>query len=101
MDEIGEAVGVPCEDNEPLKFGEKTAARDDIRWELNPASSEDYQERQAMQTESVSKKSSPVKNQQAAAAPAALADASGPKLGLAWSPKMNRVRADLAQVTTG
>jgi len=50
VDEIGEAVGVTYADDEPLKFAEKAAARDDVRWVLNPASSEDYQERQALQS---------------------------------------------------
>ena len=46
VDEIGKAAGVTYQDNEPLNFGEKTAAHDQSRWELNPASSEDFQERQ-------------------------------------------------------
>lgn len=50
VDEIGEAVGVTYADDEPLKLSEKAAARDEARWELNPASSEDYQERQALQS---------------------------------------------------
>jgi hypothetical protein len=45
VEEIGRAAGVTYQDNEPLKFGEKAAERDRARWELNPASSEDYQER--------------------------------------------------------
>ncbi|HXC66638.1 MAG TPA: DUF6335 family protein [Nitrospiraceae bacterium] len=47
VDEIGAAVGVTYQDNEPLAFGEKYAHRDDERWEDDPASSEDYEERQA------------------------------------------------------
>ena len=46
VDEIGGAVGVTYQDDEPLKFDEKYATRDEERWENNPASSEDYQERQ-------------------------------------------------------
>ncbi len=46
VDEIGKAVGVTYQDNEPLKFGDKVGGRDEDRWELNPASAEDYQERQ-------------------------------------------------------
>ena len=46
VDEIGKAAGVTYQDDEPLKFGEKVAAHDQARWELNPASSEDFQERQ-------------------------------------------------------
>jgi Family of unknown function (DUF6335) len=45
VDDLGAAVGVTYEDNEPLKFGDKVAKRDDARWELDPASSDDYQER--------------------------------------------------------
>jgi hypothetical protein len=47
VDEIGRAAGVTYQDNEPLKFGDKAAERDQNRWELNPASSEDYQERRS------------------------------------------------------
>src|SRR5215831_2589344 len=46
VDEIGRSAGLTYEDGEPLQFGVKEAAKDDIRWELNPASSEDYEERQ-------------------------------------------------------
>ena len=46
VDEIGEAVGVTYQEDEPLIFDEKYAKRDDARWENNPASSEDYEERQ-------------------------------------------------------
>lgn len=45
VDVLGEAVGVTYEDNEPLKFDEKLEKRDRARWELDPASSDDYQER--------------------------------------------------------
>ncbi|MBS0183893.1 MAG: hypothetical protein JSS39_16010 [Nitrospira sp.] len=45
VDELGKAAGVTYEDNEPLRFGDKVADRDAQRWELNPASSEGYQER--------------------------------------------------------
>ncbi len=45
VDELGTAVGLTYEDNEPLRFGDKLADRDAQRWELNPASSEDYPER--------------------------------------------------------
>lgn len=47
VDEIGKAVGVTYQDDEPLNFDKKVAAQDEVRWELNPASSEDYQQRQA------------------------------------------------------
>jgi len=45
VDELGFASGVVYEDNEPLHTAEKLRRRDTKRWELNPASSEDYQER--------------------------------------------------------
>ena len=47
VDNLGRAVGITYQDNEPLKFDDKTANRDDHRWELDPASSEDYRERTA------------------------------------------------------
>ena len=46
VEEIGAAVGITYEDNEPLKGGDKVEARDRHRWDLDPASSEDYDERQ-------------------------------------------------------
>ena len=45
VDELGEAVGITYEDNEPLHTTEKIDERDRSRWELDPASSEDYNER--------------------------------------------------------
>lgn len=45
VDDIGAAIGVTYADDEELKFGEKERSRDKQRWELDPASSEDYQER--------------------------------------------------------
>lgn len=45
VDELGEAVGLTYEDNEPLRANEKVAERDRKRWELDPASSEDYNKR--------------------------------------------------------
>ncbi|MGC3974339.1 MAG: DUF6335 family protein [Nitrospira sp.] len=47
VDEIGKAAGVTYQDDEPLNFGKKIAAQDEARWELNPASSEDFEERQS------------------------------------------------------
>jgi hypothetical protein len=41
VDEIGEAFGLSYEDDEPLHTGEKLAARDRHRWELDPASVEE------------------------------------------------------------
>ena len=45
VDEIGTAMGIHYEDNEELKVGEKERERDIKRWELDPASSEDYRDR--------------------------------------------------------
>jgi hypothetical protein len=45
VDEAGRAMGVSYENNEELKFGEKERSRDKQRWELDPASSEDYKDR--------------------------------------------------------
>jgi len=45
VDDIGRALGVEYEDNEPLKGSEKVIERDKHRWELDPASAEDYKER--------------------------------------------------------
>lgn len=45
VDDIGKALGVEYDDNEPLKASEKIGERDTHRWELDPASAEDYKER--------------------------------------------------------
>lgn len=45
VEEQGEALGVTYQPDEPLHTTEKIARRDDDRWELNPASSEDFAER--------------------------------------------------------
>jgi hypothetical protein len=45
VDEIGRAVGLEYQDNEQLRGEEKLAERDRHRWELDPASSEDFNER--------------------------------------------------------
>jgi hypothetical protein len=45
VDDTGQAMGVTYQDDEELKFGEKERGRDIKRWELDPASSEDYVER--------------------------------------------------------
>lgn len=45
VDDIGRALGVEYNDNEELKSGDKVSARDKHRWELDPASAEDYKER--------------------------------------------------------
>jgi hypothetical protein len=45
VDDIGKALGVEYEDNEELKASDKIAERDRHRWELDPASSDDYKDR--------------------------------------------------------
>ena len=45
VEELGEAVGLTYEDNEPLQPNDKVGERDRKRWELDPASSEDYNDR--------------------------------------------------------
>lgn len=42
VDDIGRALGVEYADNEELKGSDKIASRDKHRWELDPASAEDY-----------------------------------------------------------
>jgi hypothetical protein len=42
VDDIGKAVGVQYDDNEELKGEAKITERDKHRWELDPASAEDY-----------------------------------------------------------
>lgn len=49
VDEMGKGMGVQYQDNEPLKLGDKERERDKERWELDPASSEDYQNRRREQ----------------------------------------------------
>ena len=45
VDDIGRAVGVEYQDNEELKGDAKISKRDRNRWELDPASSDDWDER--------------------------------------------------------
>jgi len=45
VDDIGKALGVEYEDNEELKSADKLEKRDKHRWELDPASAEDYKDR--------------------------------------------------------
>jgi Family of unknown function (DUF6335) len=45
VDDIGRALGVEYEDSEELKGSDKVTKRDKHRWELDPASSEDYKDR--------------------------------------------------------
>ncbi len=42
VDEIGKAAGVTYQEGEPLRVGRKEEERDEHRWELDPASAEDY-----------------------------------------------------------
>ena len=45
VDEIGRALGVEYDDDEELQGGDEIAGRDRDRWELDPASSDDFDER--------------------------------------------------------
>jgi hypothetical protein len=45
VDDIGKAMGVTYQDNEELRVGEKERDRDRQRFELDPASSDDWQDR--------------------------------------------------------
>jgi hypothetical protein len=45
VDNIGKALGVEYQDNEELRASDKVTERDKHRWELDPASSEDYKSR--------------------------------------------------------
>ncbi|HVS32730.1 MAG TPA: DUF6335 family protein [Thermoanaerobaculia bacterium] len=45
VDEIGSAMGISYSEDEELKLGEKERSRDKHRWELDPASSDDWQDR--------------------------------------------------------
>jgi len=43
VEELGEAMGLTYEDNESLGGEEKLEKRDEDRWELDPASAEDFE----------------------------------------------------------
>jgi Family of unknown function (DUF6335) len=45
VDEIGKAAGVTYQEGESLRIGQKEEERDAHRWELDPASAEDYVQR--------------------------------------------------------
>ena len=45
VDDIGKALGVQYDDAEELKSSDKITQRDRHRWEMDPASSEDYKDR--------------------------------------------------------
>lgn len=79
VDDIGRAAGVTYQDNEPLKFGDKTAARDEQRWELNPASSEDYETRTAERGTSSPSHTSPGPTQSGTVKPGSSKAAGGRK----------------------
>jgi hypothetical protein len=45
VDDIGKSLGVVYEDTEELKGADKITERDKHRWELDPASAEDFKDR--------------------------------------------------------
>jgi hypothetical protein len=45
VDDLGQAVGIEIDDRSFLRTNDLLEQRDDQRWELDPKSSEDYQER--------------------------------------------------------
>jgi Family of unknown function (DUF6335) len=45
VDDIGRALGVEYEDDEELQGGDEIVERDRKRWELDPASSDDFDDR--------------------------------------------------------
>lgn len=45
VEETGRAMGINYAEGEELKVGDKERSRDEHRWELDPASADDYQER--------------------------------------------------------
>jgi hypothetical protein len=45
VDDFGAALGISYGEDEILRFGEKERERDLHRWELDPASADDYEER--------------------------------------------------------
>jgi hypothetical protein len=49
VEEIGRALGVEYDDGEELKGADKISERDTNRWEYDPASAEDYRERNKKQ----------------------------------------------------
>jgi hypothetical protein len=44
VDEIGKAMGIQYDDDEELQGGDELVERDRHRWELDPASKEDFEE---------------------------------------------------------
>ena len=49
VEEIGRALGVEYDDSEELKGSDKITERDKHRWEYDPASAEDYRDRNKKQ----------------------------------------------------
>jgi hypothetical protein len=49
VEEVGKAQGLTFEDNEPVDAPGKMERRDRNRWELQPASAEDFKERQSQE----------------------------------------------------
>ena len=45
VEDIGKALGVEYQDDEMLQGSNKIVERDEHRWELDPASAEDYKDR--------------------------------------------------------
>jgi hypothetical protein len=45
VDDIGKALGLEYQDAEELKSSDKVLERDKHRWELDPASADDYKDR--------------------------------------------------------
>ena len=56
VQEQAAAVGISYQDDEELKAGEKERSRDKNRWELDPASSDDYAERAREQSSTENRK---------------------------------------------
>lgn len=50
IDEMGKAMGEEQQDGVPLKFENRELQKEKERWELDPASSEDYEKRAKEQT---------------------------------------------------
>ena len=45
VDDIGRALGIEYQDNQELQGGDEVRERDRHRWELDPASSDDWQDK--------------------------------------------------------
>jgi hypothetical protein len=51
VDELGQALGITYEDDEPLQTEEKLRERDRSRWELDPESAEDADDAEGVEAE--------------------------------------------------